>query len=198
MSCGIIISRTVTEKWHCSILIWSDEGLWEEERGGRWHVCVERKKKSLLPSYTFSLLLSFVSDLDLPGGLTGRWKRLCRNNKPWEETMGEMESWQRGEGGGEGEIFEVITGQHTCRLGPQISACAHFHHLDGSDLHRTTWKGISYVALPKLCNSFPREEGTLITSWLDLIHRADVSHSEHWFWKMNSFSSKQQNTFSIL
>lgn len=41
--------------------------------------------------FSFFLLLSFVPGLGLPGGLTGRWKRLYRNNKPWEETMGEMQ-----------------------------------------------------------------------------------------------------------
>lgn len=62
---------------------------------GREEMCLYWREKSLLPSFSFSLSLSFVPDLSLPGGLTGRWKRLYRNNKPWEETMGETERWQR-------------------------------------------------------------------------------------------------------
>lgn len=100
--------------------------------------------------------------------------------------------------GGEGEIFWALTGQHTCRSGPQISACAHLHHLDGSDLHRTTRKVENVVSSPKICDSFPRDVRSLITAWLDLIQRADVSHSEVWSWKMNSFSLKQQNHFLLL
>lgn len=57
--------------------------------------------------------------------------------KPWErrrdDRMGE---------GGEGEILWGLTGQHTCRSCPRISACAYFHHLDGSDLHQTRVKVI--------------------------------------------------------
>lgn len=52
--------------------------------------------------------------------------------KPWErrrdDRMGE---------GGESKILWGLTGQHTCRSCPRISACAYFHHLDGSDLHQT-------------------------------------------------------------
>lgn len=62
---------------------------------GREEMCLCWREKSLLPSFSFLLSLSFVPDLGLPGGLTGRWKRLYRNNKPWEETMGETERWQR-------------------------------------------------------------------------------------------------------
>lgn len=54
-------------------------------------MCLDWREKSLLPSFSFSLSLSFVPDFGLPGGLTGRWKRLYRNNKPWEETMRETE-----------------------------------------------------------------------------------------------------------
>lgn len=63
---------------------------------GREEMCLYWREKSLLPSFRNWLSLSFVPDLGLPGGLTGRWKRLYRNNKPWEETMGETERWQRG------------------------------------------------------------------------------------------------------
>lgn len=41
-------------------------------------------------------LFSFFPNHSLPGGLTGRWKRLYRNNKPWEETMRETTRWQNG------------------------------------------------------------------------------------------------------
>lgn len=62
-------------------------------RGGesREGMCLywSEKKKSC-PLFAFSLSLSFVPDLGLPGGLTGRWKRLYCNNKPSEETMEEM------------------------------------------------------------------------------------------------------------
>lgn len=58
-------------------------------------MCLYWTEKSLLPSFSFSLSTSFVPDLGLPGGLTGRWKRLHRNNKPWEESMRETERIQR-------------------------------------------------------------------------------------------------------
>ncbi|KAK2921240.1 hypothetical protein Q8A73_000725 [Channa argus] len=69
--------------------------------------------------------------------------------KPWERQQDDRK------GGGEGKIFEVLTGQHTCRSSPQISACAHFHHLDGSDLHRTIGKGISNMAFTVCLTSAP-------------------------------------------
>lgn len=46
------------------------------------------------------------------------------------------------EEGGEREIFGALTGQHTCRSGPRISARAHFHQSDGSDPQRNTTKEI--------------------------------------------------------
>ncbi|CAB1421203.1 unnamed protein product [Pleuronectes platessa] len=35
-----------------------------------------------------------------------------------------------------GDLRKALTGQQTCRSGPRISACARFHQLDESDLHR--------------------------------------------------------------
>lgn len=46
------------------------------------------------------------------------------------------------EEGGEREIFGALTGQHTCRSGPRISARVHFHQSDGSDPQRNTTKEI--------------------------------------------------------
>lgn len=91
-----------------------------------------------------------------------------------------------------GRSSRALTGQHTCRSGPRISACARFHHLDGSDLHRTSRKEIEGIR-----NSFPRDVRSLITAWLVLIQRADVSHIWARSWKMNSFSLKQQKSFLL-
>lgn len=147
-SCWIIISRTEQEKWLCSILIRPD-GEWREE------TCLYWREQSLLLSVSFTLSPSFFfPNHGLPSGLTGRWKRLYRNNKPWEETMRETARWQNGRGG-ECEILWGLTGQHTCRSCPRISACAYFHHLDGSDLHHT--RGGSNQTLDsvlKACISF--------------------------------------------
>lgn len=111
-----------------------------ERREGREGTCLYWREKSPLPSFSVSLSLSFAPDLRLPGGLTGRWKRLYRNNKPWKEKPWEKRRDDRGGGGGgrSREIFGALTGQHTCPSGPGISACTNFHHLDGSDLHRIT------------------------------------------------------------
>lgn len=115
-----------------------------EGRGGeeREEMCLYWREKSLLPSFSLSLSLSFVPDLGLPGGLTGRWKRLYRNNKPWEENHG-----RDGEMTEEEEEEEKRRSSERSRASTRVErACAHFHHLDGSDLHRTAGKEIKSVA----------------------------------------------------
>lgn len=73
-----------------------------------------------------------------------------QGRKPWERRRDD-----RMGGGGESEILWGLTGQHTCRSCPRISACAYFHHLDGSDLHQTRVKVIkNYDSARKTCFFF--------------------------------------------
>lgn len=64
--------------------------------GGRRCVYIGGRNPSC-PQFLHTLSPSFYfPNHSLPGGLTGRWKRLYCNNKPWEETMRETARWQNG------------------------------------------------------------------------------------------------------
>lgn len=89
------------------------------------------------------------------GGLTGRWKRLYRNNKPWEETVrvgggGQRRQRRRRAGGRSPGCSQAGT---CADRGPWISAGAHFHHLDGSDLHGTRRKEVQSLSSSQRCRN---------------------------------------------
>lgn len=151
----------------------------ERTGGGEEEMCLCWREKSLL-FFFFSFFLFSCCLLFLVLVYPVAWQAdgndytviINHGRKPWERCRG----GERG-GGGEGEIFGPLTGQHMCQSDPRISAEAHFHHLDGPDLHRTAGRGFSNMAsLPTISGDFfPRDVKTLITAWLDLIRCADVS-----------------------
>lgn len=89
--------------------------------------------------------------------------------KPWERRRDD----KTGEGGKEGEIFKMLTGQHMCRSGPPV-------------LISITLTAQTYIApLGKVSAIWPLYQDMQFLSqrcevfdqaWLDLIQRADVSH----------------------
>lgn len=102
--------------------------------------------------------------------------------KPWERRLDD-----RMREGGESEILWGLTGQHTCRSCPRISACAYFHHLDGSDLHQTKGKVIkNYDSARKtfFFFFFAVDAKSLIFVLLNPIEQANVAYFEAWSWKM--------------
>lgn len=96
--------------------------------------------------------------------------------KPWErrrdDRMGER---------GESEILWGLTGQHTCRSCPRISACAYFHHLDGSDLHHTRSNQRYYSPLDVDCFSC-RDVKSLIIFQRNLSEHANVAYFDLESW----------------
>ena len=150
--------------------------------GGGGEVFVLERKKippALCLFFFFFLALPvfLFPDLGLPGGLTGRWKRLYRNNKPWEETMGETERWQRRRRRRRGDLSERS----------RASTRVHQAHGSAPVLISISLTSQTYIAppgkvsgiwppLPETSkNSFPTDARSLITAWLDLIQCADVS-----------------------
>lgn len=125
------------------------------EWGGENIVCIG-EKNPYRPLFSFSFSLSFVPDFDLPGGLTGRWKRLYRNNKPREETMGETQRRQRKRRRIRGDLRSAHGPVHVS-IGPADRRPCSFHHLDGSDLHHSTGKEIRNISSSKICDCFPRD-----------------------------------------
>lgn len=112
------------------------DGEWREE------MCLYWREKSLLLSVSFTLSPSFfflITVYPVAWQADGSDYSVIINHgrKPWERRRDD-----RMRGGGESEILWGLTGQHTCRSCPRISACAYFHHLDGSDLHQTRGKVI--------------------------------------------------------
>lgn len=90
----IIISWKVTRKSD-SATLW----LGLTGSGGRRCVYIGGRNPSCSQFLSRShhlFFFFFFPNHSLPGGLTGRWKRLFRNNKPWEETMRETTRWQNG------------------------------------------------------------------------------------------------------
>lgn len=76
--------------------------LWLGLTGSGGRRCVytgERNPPALSFFHAPTIFFFFFPNHSLPGGLTGRWKRLYRNNKPWEETMRETTRWQNGRRG---------------------------------------------------------------------------------------------------
>lgn len=142
---------------------------------GREEMCLYWREKSLLPSFSLSLILSFVPDLSLPGGLTGRWKRLYRNNKPWEETMGETERWQRRRrrrgdlrsAHGPAHVSIGPTDQRLCSFPSPWRLRPTSHHWERNREHGVFTKDMQLLS-----------QRSLITVWLDLIQHADVLHFE--------------------
>lgn len=117
----------------------------------------------------------FVPNLALPVGLIGRWKRLYRNNKPWEETMGETERWQRTRRRRKWRDCCTLTGQHMCGSGPADQRRCSF---PSPWQLRPTSKEIKNTSFSsETCSSFPADVISLITARLVLMQWAMDSHS---------------------
>lgn len=153
-SVWIIISWTESEKWLRSILICSDEGLWEEERAGRGCVCIGVKKKN--PALFFHsrshCLLFLISVYPVAWQADGSDYTVIINQvrKPWKR-------WRDDRGGGgrrKGDLWSTHGPAHVS-IGPENQRPCSFPskwRLRPTTKHHE--RNQEYCLVPKICISF--------------------------------------------